>query len=254
MIVEWECILECNYKCFYCSNGRNDMLDTPIKYETDKAKVFVFLDKLKKEYPEEELFVFGGEPFLHPFIEDIVHHMNEIGMYFVIQTNFSRSDIITNISENENLKIQISLHSTEIQDKIGLIKDIQKLEHIIRTIDVMYTGKESLSLYREVRDALYTKDVISLAPVADFNMDNVCNHHLYDFNKLKNSIYRVAYQFERGDRSFNWEQQMKGEISYQGGECLYKDRYVLFDPALNRYTCNYRQNNDVCPNKQCFLM
>lgn len=254
MMIEWECILECNYKCFYCGNGRNDMLESPIDYERYKQKVFDFLDKLKAEFPHEELFIFGGEPFLHPFIEEIIHYMNIIGLRFVIQTNFSRADIITDILRKESVKLQISLHTTEIRDRIKLIKDIRDLQYFVRRIDVMYVGKKSLSLYREVRDVLENKEMLFLAPVADFNIEGVCNHHLYDFNMLKKGAHRAVYQFEKGGRSFNWENQMRGNISYEGSDCLYRDNYVLFDPSLARHTCNYRQTNDVCPNKQCFLM
>ena len=65
MIVEWEAVLDCNYKCHYCSNGRNDLLDKPIRYEKDMNKICAFLDNIKAQWPDEEVFVFGGEPLLH---------------------------------------------------------------------------------------------------------------------------------------------------------------------------------------------
>ena len=254
MIIEWECILECNYKCFYCSNGRNDMLKSPISYEKNKERVFGFLCDLRTMYPDDELFVFGGEPFLHPFIDEIIHHMNDIGLKYVIQTNFSMVDKMKEILLNEKYHIQVSLHPSEIKDIIQLMVDVKDLQHIIRRVDVMYIGQQSLKLYNDIKQVL-GNGILYLAPVADFNMnDGVCNHHLYDFNEMKKSVNRVVYNFEKGGRSFNWEEQMKNKISYKNKVCIYKDRYILFDPSLNQFTCNYRQNNEICPNDQCFLM
>jgi len=254
MIIEWECILECNYKCFYCGNGRNDMLDESIPHEQDKTKVFKFLDDIKLHYPDDELFVFGGEPFCHPFIGEIIHHMNEIGLNYIIQTNFSLTDKIRRILDNEQFEIQISLHDTEIVDIPKLIYDISDLQHIIRRIDVMYDGQQSLDLYKQVLPILDNRDILYVTPIADFNLDDVCNNHLFEFNRLKKTVIGKVYRFEKGDRSFKWERQMKGEISYKGDVCIYKDKYVLFDASLHKYTCNYRQNNNDCPNDQCFLM
>ena len=89
MIVEWECILDCNYNCKYCTNGRNTVLDKPIKHIEDPVKIYNFLSMLKNNYPDSELFLFGGEPFLHPKIDFIINTLNELNMKFVIQTNFS---------------------------------------------------------------------------------------------------------------------------------------------------------------------
>lgn len=253
-MVEWECILECNYRCFYCGNGRNDMLHKPIRYETDKVRTFKFLDKIYKEFPDEELFVFGGEPFIHPFIDEIIGHMNEIGMKFVIQTNFSFIDRIKQMLDVHEFTVQVSLHPTEINDKMQILNGIEELQNIIRRIDIMFVGQTSLDLFKDVLPRLTNKRVLHTTPVGDFNLKGVCNEHLYRFNEMKRAVYGKVYQFEEGDRSFDWEEQMKGGSIYKGRPCIYKDRYVLFDPSLKRYMCNYRQNNEVCPNDQCFLM
>jgi organic radical activating enzyme len=254
MIVEWECTLNCNYRCYYCGNGRNDMLPCVIPHEPDKEKIFRFLDGILDEFPESELFVFGGEPFLHPFIGEIIAYMNEIKLQYIIQTNFSQPEIIKSILEKEDFTIQVSLHRMQIQDIMGLYNSIRELQHIIKRIDIMFDGAGCLPLYGEVLRVLDDKKKLYMAPIADFNLDGVCNQHLYEFNRLKKGVYGKVYQFESGNRSYVWEEQMRGNISYKGKTCLYKNRYVLFDPSLKRYKCNYRQNNEICPNDQCFLM
>lgn len=254
-ILEWECILECNYECAYCTNGRNSVLAKPIKYEKDETKVFAFLDSLKERYPDDELFLFGGEPFVHPFIDKIIGHLNKIGMKFIIQTNCSVPQRISKIALEHDFQIQVSVHPTEIKNDIRYVAGLAALQRLIRRIDIMYVGKPSLEWYKNILPFLEDKSVLYLAPLADFNVDDEThNNHLFEFNKLKQSIYGKVYQFEHGLRSTLWEEQMKNVWTPKGKPCAYKDRYILFDPALQSYSCNYRQNNDICPNQHCFLM
>lgn len=254
-ILEWECILECNYRCSYCTNGHNGVLNTPIRYEKDKSRVFSFIDKMKEKWPNTELFLFGGEPFVHPFIDEIIGHLNSVAMPFVIQTNCSLPKRIKEIREKHDFKIQVSVHPTEIKNEKIFIDNVCELQDIIRRIDVMYVGDTSLKYYRDIHTRLNDTSVLYLAPLADFNIDEtIVNNHLFEFNRLKKTVYGKVYQFEKGDRSFKWEEQMRGAWTPKGKTCLYKGRYILFDPQLKSYSCNYRENNDICPNQQCFLM
>lgn len=254
-ILEWECILECNYRCNYCTNGHNGVLNKPIKYEKDKGRVFAFLDMLKERWPETELFLFGGEPFTHPFLGDIIGRLNDNGMKYIIQTNGSITKRIKELQKEHNFKIQVSVHPNQIKDKTNYINGVIELQDIIRRIDVMFIGEPSLQYYRDIYPLLNNKEVMYLAPVADFNLDEtIVNNHLFEFNRMKSSVYKNVYQFEKGDRSFKWEEQMREVWTTKGKPCAYKERYMLFDPDLKSYTCNYRENNDICPNKQCFLM
>ena len=256
MMIEWECILECNYKCSYCCrfNGPAGVTG-PIRYEKDKDKVFSFLSSLKEKYPESELFLFGGEPFVHPFIEDIVSHLNSVGMSYVIQSNFTLYDRMRSLLEKETFPLQISLHPNDIEDEEELLKQLPLFIDYIRRIDVMYVGRHTLDLYKKILPVIgEARDRMYLTPVADFEFDAGMNEHLYDFNKLKNDpVYGRVYNFEDGERSFLWEDQMKGNFSLKGKPCPYIGKYLLFDPQLNSYTCNYRQNNELCPNNHCFL-
>lgn len=254
MIVEWECILDCNYKCDYCTNGRNSALDKPIRYEKDKSRVFKFLDLMKQKWPDDELFLFGGEPFLHPFLGEIIQHLNDIGMKFIIQTNGSISKRILELSKQYDFKIQVSVHPDEIK-RPGYFEGLLEIQHLIRRIDVMYIGESSLQWYRKIHKSIDNKEVLYLAPLADFNIDgDIVNSKLFEYNEMKKSFLSKVYRFESGDRSYKWEEQMKGVWTPKGKPCLYQGQYILYDPQLKSYSCNYRQNNEICPNGQCFLM
>lgn len=256
MIVEWEAVLECNYKCHYCSNGRNDLLAKPIRYEKDIDKIRTFLDNIKSQWPDEEVFVFGGEPLLHPNIEQIVEHFNKIDLKFIIQTNFVLTNKVRRMIEmGLDFMVQVSLHPLEIQDEQTLLNDIKELEHKIRRIDCMYIGRPSLNLYKKTLPYIKDKSKLFLTPVGDFELDNVVNEHLFEFNRMKqDKLLSKIYNFEAGDRSYKWESMMRGQITTKGKPCLYSGKYILYDPALKSYTCNMRENNVICPHDQCFLM
>jgi organic radical activating enzyme len=252
-LVEWECVLECNYRCPYCTNGHNGVLETPIRYEKDKNKVYDFIRMLKEKYPDVELFLFGGEPFVHPFIEDIIHWLNKVGMDFVVQTNAALPKRIAKI--DEPMKVQVSVHSTQIKDWEEYLDGLGLILDKLHRIDVMYDGERSLQMYRDIVKRYGNLPYLYLAPLADFNIEeDIVNSHLFRYNELKNSPYSQVYRFEVGARSFKWEEQMKGVWSPKGKPCMYAGRYILYDPQLRSYTCNYRDNNEICPNDHCFLM
>lgn len=248
MIVEWEVTLDCNFKCEYCVNSRNSALPTPILFEKDKAKVNAFIETLKEKYPDVELFLFGGEPFAHPFFGEIIQKLNEVQMKYVIQTNFSLPKRIEKINE----KVQVSVHPTEIKNKEKYINELVRLEHLVKRVDIMFMGKVSIDYYKDL-SKVFPREKLRLVPVAGFKGVDV-NKYLFEYNNLRQSVMGRFVNFEHGDRSFNWENQMKGVWSPKGKPCIYKETYVLFDPMLRSYTCSYRDNHDICPNDHCFIM
>ena len=132
-MVEWECILDCNFKCSYCVNSRNSALKKPIMYEKDFEKVKKFIDHLKTY--DVEIFIFGGEPFLHPRIEDIIKYANTINLKYMIQTNFSMYKKIQNISEP--FILQVSFHREQVKNIDEYIEYL-KINNKIRKIDIMF--------------------------------------------------------------------------------------------------------------------
>ena len=248
MIVEWEVTLDCNYQCEYCVNSRNSALPVPIFFEKDKEKVFKFIEELKVKYPEDELFVFGGEPFAHPFFGDIIQKLKDVEMKFIIQTNFSLPKRVEKIGA----VVQVSVHPTQIKNKEKYIEELARLEKLIRKVDIMFVGKPSISYYTDLVK-VFPREKIRIVPVAGFKGVDV-NDHLYQYNELRQSVVGKFVNFEHGDRSFNWENQMKGTWTPKGKPCMYKDKYILYDPMLRSYSCSYRENNDICPNDHCFLM
>lgn len=249
-IVEWEITLKCNYKCFYCTN-----LDPSLRPELDEEKIKTFIKKLGEIYPGVEVFIFGGEPFVHPKIEFIIKTFNEFNIPFVIQTNFSKHSrkIIQKIKDN--FKINISVHPTEttIND---IVNGLNETKVNIKIIDVMYTGKEALDYYFAIKKSI-NHDNLFLTPVTDFGdgySDGILNEYL---NIRKNPIYKKIIKFENIERFGRQRSEVWSDPNFTtfGKTCLYKDRYYLYSPNLDLYNCCYRIKTDgICPKNKCFLM
>ena len=244
-MVEWECILDCNFKCSYCVNSRNSALKKPIMYEKDFEKIKKFIDHLKTY--NVEIFIFGGEPFLHPRIEDIIKYANTINLKYMIQTNFSMYKKIQNISEP--FILQVSFHREQVKNIDEYIEYL-KINNKIRKIDIMFKSLEDIKLYnRLIKEGLRN---VFIAPVADFTYNKISHLEcLANFNKYKKILRDIS--FEPGDRSFKWEAMIRGESLTKGKPCIYKNKYILFDPLFRSYNCSHRINCDICPNNACFL-
>lgn len=248
MIVEWEITLKCNYKCHYCTN-----LDKRLKPVLDKETIRSFIRMLGTTYPGVEIFVFGGEPFIHPHIGYIIECFNEFNIPFVIQTNFSKKSTEVIRSIDQPFKINISIHPTEIA--IEDLKALFETEANINTIDVMYTGREAIQYYAEVRK-LTNHDRLFLTPVTDFG-DGRSDILLKDYNNLRNTPLSKVVRFEdiKRDGRFRSEVWIDPDFITKGKPCLYKDTYFLYGPNLELYNCCYRVKTDgICQQTKCFLM
>lgn len=246
MQVEWEVTLKCNYKCVYCTN-----LDTSLRPVLEEKRIHDFVKMLGETYPGVEIFVFGGEPFVHPKIGYIIKSFNDLNVPFVIQTNFSKhsTNIIKTIKDP--FKINISVHPTEVE-LTEIVDALTNTPADIQTIDVMYTGRDSIAYYFAVRK--FCENTF-LTPVTDFG-DGVSDTLLADYLEIKKQMCKII-KFEDVERlgrprSEVWLDHI---FTTKGKPCLYKDKYFLYSPNLDLYNCCYRIKTDgICPKNKCFLM
>lgn len=255
-LVEWELTLKCNYECGYCG-----LLDTSIKPELDEEKLYNFIESLHHQYPTTEIFLFGGEPFLHPKIEFIINTFLYFKQPFVVQTNFSKYSVDKMIEIDREFNINVSIHPSQ-SHKLDLVNSFKKqLKVNIKNIDIMYDSVEALSYYGVVNKV--APIIPTLTPVSDIGCTGY-NKVLEEYNYIKQtSVYQKLYNFENIERTFNgvtkqrsliWEDFNNGEITY-GSKCLYLGNYFLYDPSLNLHNCCYRKTTTgTCENSSCFLM
>jgi len=250
MQVEWEITLKCNFSCRYCTN-----LDLTLPQVMDRDVIKEFIKGLGNNYPNVEVFVFGGEPFIHPDIEYIIECFNEYGIPFVIQTNFSKKSVAVMKRIQQPFKIQISIHPTEV--RIDQLPQLFETKANIRTIDVMFTGKEAIEYYFAVQKLVENDVNLFLTPITDFG-DGVSNLALLEYNKIKRNVaYNKFIRFEEvsrldKDRADLW---IDSEFTTKGKPCIYNGKYFLYGPDLELYNCCYRtKHNGICQHDKCFLM
>jgi len=249
MQVEWEITMKCNYNCFYCTN-----LNKSLYPNLDREAILNFIKMLGEKYPGVEVFVFGGEPFVHPDIEYIIQCFNELEVPFVIQTNLSPYSVKVIKEIKQPFTMQVSIHPSEMT--IEELHEVMQTEHVVRRYDVMYSQENALIYYFKVKELAQTPEVY-LTPITDFG-DGVSNTILNKFNQLKNdSKLTKLIQFEDEKRLGQSRSELWADTNFttKGKPCLYKDKYFLYGPNLELYNCCYRIKTDgICPKSKCFLM
>ncbi len=249
MQVEWEVTMKCNYSCFYCTN-----LDKSIHPNLDRETIHNFVKMLGDTYPGVEVFVFGGEPFVHPDIEYIIQCFNELNVPFVIQTNLSSHSVKILKGITQPFTMQASIHPTEMS--VEELNEVLAMPHNVRRYDIMYSQRNALFYYFKVKE-LTKSEHVYLTPITDFG-DGVSDNVLAEFNALKNdpNLNKII-KFEDEKRLGQSRSELWADIKFstKGKPCLYKDKYFLYGPNLELYNCCYRIKTDgICPKNKCFLM
>ena len=238
-----------NYSCLYCTN-----LEKSIYPNLDRETIRNFIKMLGEKYPGVEVFVFGGEPFVHPDIEYIIQCFNELNVPFVIQTNLSAYSVKVIKDIKQPFTMQASIHPSEMS--IEELNEVLETPVNVRRYDIMYSQENALFYYFKVKE-LTKSNHVYLTPVTDFG-DGVSDTILSKFNKLKNDPKLVnIIQFEDEKRLGQSRSELWADKSFKtkGNPCLYKDKYFLYGPNLELYNCCYRIKTDgICPKEKCFLM
>ncbi len=257
-LVEWEVISECTYNCFYCELPN-------VKTQKNKDVLSKFIStKLKNDTDNgfEKVFLFGGEPFLHPHIGYIISELHFHEVPFMIQTQLSDKTVDTILNLKPTFELNLSLHITEetidkFVDNLVLLKDYN-----ITKIDMMYSKKHCEKDYLKLLSLMRKNDInisTHLTPIADFHLTSPeAEVLLKDYNKLKNGPIKKIIKFEttslfNEDRSMLWEKQNTGEYSNIGKPCIYKNRYKIYNSLLQEFSCHRQKNVSICEDR-CFLM
>jgi len=252
-MVEWEVTMKCNYHCQYCTN-----LDSSLQPVLDEKRLEQFVQFLGTEYPGVEIFVFGGEPFVHPKIKSIIKYFNQYEVPYVVQTNFSRKSVRVMQSLEEPVPINISIHPTEIEwNKLKTLLETPLPNVTVKTVDVMYVGTESMMYYLSIASSGFPYENLYVAPVADFG-DGVSGEHLAQYNKLRtNRHLQKMFKFEDVSRFGRPRSEIWADKDFltKGRPCLYNGKYFLYGPNLELYNCCYRVKHEgICNHDKCFLM
>ena len=247
LYIHWDLLTKCNFDCSYCHAKRQYQKLGQWNDIDIFERQLLIINALSISTLPVFLGLQGGEPFLHPKIEFIIKTFNRFEIPFVIQTNFSLFKKIKEIKED--FIIQVSIHRLMIKDIKILKEQLKELQDKIRRIDIMYDSLECISIYKDLKDL---KNVY-IAPIADFKTSKrTYLPKLIEFNKYKKLLKEI--NFEPHNRSLIWEDMFINGSKIKGKKCIYKDKYILFDPQFKSYNCSHRINCEICPNDACFIM
>lgn len=155
----WTVTNWCNYDCYYCYE-KELMVDKWQKDDSVTKYKFV-LKRLKNFDAPFEVAILGGEPTLHP-------NLNEILIELTSMDNCKRAEIFTNLSRplsyfekiENDIKSPVTLSASfhpeyyepKFLEKILLMKNMEKLK--IRSTIIITDRKEDWSLTKEVLEKL----------------------------------------------------------------------------------------------------
>lgn len=86
---------ECNFRCPFCHNA--DLILGQAEEVFTEEEVLAFLKKRSSIL--EGVCITGGEPTLHPDLEDLIRKIRSLGLAIKLDTNGYRPDILKSLSE-----------------------------------------------------------------------------------------------------------------------------------------------------------
>jgi organic radical activating enzyme len=136
--------LRCNFKCYFCVNRQ--YADRPHKgwIETNGATWLSYLNRL---YDLHQLYLQGGEPFLHSDIVEIINGLDGFNVCIYTNLPHSQMDKIRQIRPgSNNIIMLISYHPLQDKRAVNEFVDdfrqipagILKHVHLIETPEVSY--------------------------------------------------------------------------------------------------------------------
>jgi len=272
MITDW-----CNYDCAYCI-VKEIMRDKWDKDESPSSYKLV-LTKLEKFDGEFEIELFGGEPTLHPNMEDILLRLRSI-------PNCKNINIITNLSRPtsyfeklnnlklDNFLINASLHmeyyTPEFLEKIYKIK---QMDHIFLGVAVnLSSNKEDWPTIVSIVKQLVAWGI---TPHLNFLQDMPFWQAKYDqefydlFTELQNTLPLTGYnKYKFGFKDGSVRELMSLDIhrngygKFTGFECETKFYDIDFEGNFSN-TCTQKkvktllfkkhdlENKVICPRECC---
>lgn len=175
--------LRCNHDCYFCVNKQ---YNSKIRFSEKSGKDW--LDYLNRLYNLEQIFIQGGEPFLHPDAIKILNGLD--GFNVIVFTNLPHAFIeeIEQIKpKNNNIIFKISYHP--LSDKRSIAQfvgdmnripvDIKRIPHLIDIPEVSYAlfarGFRKYGIFLQREDvSLETEN----NKITDKYETVICNSHM----------------------------------------------------------------------------
>ncbi len=210
-----ELTLRCNERCRHCGSSCGDVCTE----EMTKEQYFVFLDKIKHDFPTlPMLCVTGGEPLLREDFFDILDYANRLGFAWGMTSNGTLiTPQVAERLENVGMKtISVSIdgleqtHDDFRRSKGGFQKSIAGIRNLLQrnfqTVQVTtVVTKKNIGELEDLFALMYDLDVdswrvINIEPIGraltldGYTLDNDDYRYLFDFiRKKRQEGYPVTY-------------------------------------------------------------
>ena len=227
--IDWDFDFKCNYKCIYCYQLEENILNTKIL--NHKSKINIVLEWLSNLDKDFTLGLLGGEPTISNYYFDILNKLNSIFEYkknseCYISTNFSQIETFyKNHPKIKNTHIWISIHPEYFKEEslnyIKYIRDfIDNDKDIILSPMLYYKNKNTLKLFDLILDFFNkNKNTLKLKYSAQFIYKNQTKK-LY-FPELENYNFNSEKEFIFNNKKIEYNKLLKYPkfLNFKNWEC-----------------------------------
>ena len=262
---EWFLTNWCNFKCSYCSESGN-MVERFSK-DTSAGKYKLVLSRLRGLSNPFNVELIGGEPTLHPNIEDIIVELSGIDACQRIQvvTNLSRSLEFYKRFDHPKVQLIASYHpehhTEDFVEKAAQIRNINVTVNLIDDPSYFDQTIKVVEMFKE-RRVEFAFNLLNDTPTYQPNY-NERFFDVYDslISEGKNNEH-IPYAFEDGSvGTFNESQIVKNGLHKLKGYMCTPIRYRITHDGDIRNFCTGRKlpliigesthQREVCPNECC---
>lgn len=210
----------CKYKCEYCTLYDNNIDHPDFDYTAWK----IFLSKIDKA----EIHIYGGEPFEHPDLYNIINFLSDHAQVNVLSNGFHNIDKYLDL----DFKLLLSYHPQVPFSTF--LKTVKKYKSIISRISYMFNGGQNriqeFLTFKKVYEKYF--DVI-LCPIVNEGIGNSpAVDELYQYKDKINKLEKSKdYHFVKHQNGSTFDNQVKY------GMFIIKDQVVcdITDTTLEVY-------------------
>ncbi len=248
---------KCNINCKYCHN--NDYSNKMDDMSFDE--VIKLISELKEKYPLNKILITGGEPLLHPRLEDIIKHISMLGIKCDMVTNgkllteskikeFERCGLkririsIDGIGEEHNL-YRIGSDVDKLWKYVDYAVNNTRLSVVIHTVCSEHNVNKLFDIYKKIVDIGAHR-----WRIFDVGYDGAAVNNIADldiskyYNDLVNSVVEIIKHYVNNDLSEKLDIEINGIfktdlLNHAFDDYMDIDNKKMLDSILGTSPCAY---------------
>ncbi|NCN51924.1 radical SAM protein [archaeon] len=242
---------KCNLKCKYCYNSRFNQLD--------EVKNQLTLEEIKKIIKEafeigiKEVYLIGGEPFMHPNIFEIMDYIHSFNGKISISSNGTllNERIIEKMKKYDIKTFAISLDGKKSHDEVRINSNHKQIinaiklirENLTKNVDVItivnnYSKDELLELYQILKEL----------KIREWALNHMFSEGRFKENKneleIKNYLEIVEIYIKLLKEYFHDKKPFKLSIHNVYNSEILTEGYDSFD--ISSHPCEYYFLDSIC--------